>query len=106
MVLETVIKTVLALVLGGIYGAGIAWAKSKKTSIDAFEGAIKATVHDSYFRMCRYLLSTESDSITEADYENFEHLYQSYHSLGMNGTGDKLYEQIKNTKSITYKEIK
>ena len=60
--------------------------------IKSYTTAIKALSHDAFFRYCRYL--DGQDELTESEHENLEHLYNGYHSLGLNGSGDKLYNQV------------
>ena len=71
--------------------------RKKKAEISADEydilkKAVKALTHDALHRYCRYLLP--KDELTEDEVENLNFLYRSYESLGLNGTGKKLYEQV------------
>lgn len=64
----------------------------KENDLKTMNDAIAALAHDSYFRHCRFLLTKEK--ITESEHENHDYLYKAYHSLGLNGIGDKMHKQI------------
>lgn len=89
-ILTYIITTIIGIIIGGI----ISFVKMNHSRNKVMFEAIKATVSDSYFRVCRTL--SNKPSISRAEYENFERLYKSYRGLGMNGEGEKLYEQIHN----------
>ena len=63
------------------------WKKIKSDDL-----TMKALAHDAYFRQARYLLS--KDEITEEELENHNYLYRAYHSQGLNGTGDRLHQEV------------
>ena len=71
----------------------------KKIRVDDL--TIEALVHDAYYRHARYLM--DSDEITEAELENHNHLYEAYHAQGLNGTGDRIHQQILEKKVVTSK---
>lgn len=71
----------------------------KKIRIDDL--TIEALAHDAYYRHARYLM--DSDEITEAELENHNHLYEAYHAQGLNGTGDRIHQQILEKKVVTSK---
>ena len=54
-----------------------------------------------YVEASRCIVDTEHDKYVELGYipsyayENFCDMYEAYHALGGNGTGTKLYEEIK-----------
>lgn len=63
------------------------WKKFKADDL-----TIKALAHDAYFRHCHFLLQKET--ITEEELENHDYLWRAYKGQGLNGTGQKLHEQI------------
>lgn len=87
-----IINSILGACGAGIFTGICLWVKSMYKKSKAYDKSLKALAHDAYFRYCRYLLP--NDTLSEAELENFTYLYESYHSLGLNGTGDKLYQQI------------
>ena len=91
-VTEVIINSILGACGAGIFTGICLWVKTLYKKSKAYDKSLKALAHDAYFRYCRYLLPNET--LTEAELENFNYLYDSYHSLGLNGTGDKLYQQI------------
>ena len=62
----------------------------KKISADAL--TIKALTHDAYFRNCHDLLPLET--LTEDESDNHDYMWQAYRAQKLNGTGQKLHEQI------------
>ena len=67
----------------------IKWTYKKMRADDK---AIKALAHDAYFRHCRYLL--QNDTITQAELENHNYLYDAYKGQGLNSTGDAMHDQV------------
>lgn len=70
----------------------------KKIRVDDL--TIEALAHDAYYRHCRYLL--QNDEITEDELENHNHLYEAYKAQGLNGTGDKLHQEILAKKVVVH----
>lgn len=67
--------------------------KDKKTeNWEAMRKAMEALAHDAYYRQARHLLTKEV--VTEEELENHNYLYNAYHSLGLNSTGDQMHKQI------------
>lgn len=95
-VIDGIIMYCINCFLGVLIGALFAWgkglAKKSHEKDEAIKQGVTATVSDSFFRMCRYL--ADMNEIDEDDYENFTRLYEAYRALGLNGKGEKLYNQI------------
>lgn len=87
-----IINSILSACGAAIFAGVCVWVKGLYKKSKNYDKALKALAHDAYFRYCRYLLPEES--LNESEVENLNYLYESYHSLGLNSTGDKLYEQI------------
>lgn len=87
-----IINSILGAVGTAIFAGVCVWVKGLWQKSKNYDKAVKALAHDAYFRYCRYLLPEET--LTEEEVENINYLYDSYHSLGLNSTGDKLYQQI------------
>lgn len=87
-----IINSILGAVGTAIFAGVCVWVKGLWQKSKNYDKAVKALAHDAYFRYCRYLLPEET--LTEEEVENMNYLYDSYHSLGLNSTGDKLYQQI------------
>jgi len=91
--LEKVITAAITILVGmGISGL-VVWIKHVVNQNKIVIGALKAVVHDNHHKTCRYLI--KKGSITEDELENLECLHNSYTALGMNGTGQKLYDEAK-----------
>lgn len=60
---------------------------------------MKALAHDAYFRQARYILTKEF--VTEEELENHNYLYRAYKLQKLNGTGDRLHQQILDMKLVT-----
>lgn len=89
----TIIVNSILTACGGALFAGICvWVKGLYTKSKNYDKALKALSHDAFFRYCRYLLPKET--LTEGEVENINYLYDGYHSLKLNSTGDKLYQEI------------
>lgn len=89
----TIILNSILTACGGAIFAGICvWVKGLYKKSKTYDKAVKALAHDAFYRYCRYLLP--EDTLTEDEVENINYLYDSYHSLGLNSTGDKLYNEI------------
>ena len=87
--LNSAITTVISIAVGGVIGVLGSWFFLFR----AYFRAVRSLTHDSFFRYCRYVLKEEE--LTTETLENLEHLHESYKALGLNGTGEKLYEQCK-----------
>lgn len=89
--INVAIKAIITAAAGGVFTATVMWIKNQYAKGKIQDRALKALSHDSFFRMCRYILA--KDSMTEDELENLNYLYDTYKSLGMNGTGDELYKR-------------
>ena len=87
-----ILDAVLAACGSALFAAIVYWIKTIHTKNKAYDFALKALAHDAFFRYCRYLFPC--DELAEDEVENLNFLYKAYHSLGLNGTGDKFYNQI------------
>lgn len=70
------------------------YAKKDKETEDekTFRFVMEALAHNAYFGDSRKLM--RKDSITEDELDNHNYLYKAYHSLGLNGTGDRMHDLI------------
>lgn len=93
MVIDPIISTAISFIVGGLCTAVVKLVQDIKRKDDAIEQAVKALIHDSFFRYCRYLL--KEGHLTTETLENLEHLYISYKAMGLNGSGDKMMEECK-----------
>ena len=91
-VTQTILNAILTATGGAIFAGVCVWVKGLWNKSKNYDKAVKALAHDAYFRYCRYLLPEEF--LTQEEVENMNYLYDSYHSLGLNSTGDKLYQEI------------
>lgn len=87
-----IINAILTACGGAIFTGLCVWVKGLYKKSKTYDKAVKALAHDAYFRYCRYLLPEET--LTAEEVENINYLYDSYHALGLNSTGDKLYNEI------------
>ena len=87
-----IINSILSACGAAVFTGICVWVKGLYKKSKSYDKAIKALSHDAFFRYCRYLLPAES--ITKEELENLNYLYDGYHSLGLNSTGDKLHKQI------------
>lgn len=87
-----IINSILSACGAAIFTGICVWVRGLYKKSKNYDKALKALAHDAYFRYCRYLLPAEM--LTEDEVENINFLYDGYHSLGLNSTGDKLYQEI------------
>lgn len=66
-------------------------AQDHKT-IELLSEASRATLHDRLYYLCTIYI--KDGSISAADYENLQEMYQPYRAMGGNGTVHKLMGQI------------
>lgn len=89
----TAINSLISAAIGALISAIVVGVKGLGAKRKAEAFALNALTRDAYFRDCRYVL--EKDELTPAEFENVEQLRVAYKGLGMNGTGDWLWEQVK-----------
>lgn len=70
--------------------------ENRKKKRSAENEALLALLHDRIYFICEDYISKGKISIDE--FENLEYLYKPYSKLGGNGTGEKLYFEVKNLK--------
>lgn len=87
-----IVNSILSACGAAIFTGICVWVRGLYKKSKNYDKALKALAHDAYFRYCRYLLP--EDTLTEDEVENINFLYGGYHSLGLNSTGDKLYQEI------------
>lgn len=99
-----IINAILSACGAAIFTGICVWVKGLYKKSKGYDKAVKALAHDAFFRYCRYLLDAET--LTEDEVENLNCLYDGYKSVGLNSTGDKLYQEIikkplkQNTKGV------
>ena len=87
-----IVNSILSACGAAIFTGICVWVRGLYKKSKNYDKALKALAHDAYFRYCRYLLPAET--LTEDEVENINFLYDGYHSLGLNSTGNKLYQEI------------
>ena len=100
-----IITAAISSTVSAAVGGALAWVKGKEKAMKEHKQqeqeqlqqileVLKTLTHDSYFACCKNLV--DEDAITDADFENFTRLYNSYKALGMNGKGEWYHHQIEN----------
>ena len=90
----------MSLGIGGIVGV-LGWVsklilKNKtqtETRFKNLESANIAILHNEIYKQCSYFI--EQGEIAIDDLDNLEYLWEGYHGLGGNGTGELLYNRVK-----------
>lgn len=95
---DYILKSFIGLACAGVFGAAVEYVKRSLTKQKVIETEIKALAHDALFRCCRELM--RHDEIEVDELENLEYLFRGYSGLGLNGTGEKIYHQIKAKKVV------
>lgn len=92
-------------ILVGLFGVGIfglitklsqkAIKRSKAVNqrLSNLEDSNIALLHDKIYKYCSEFI--ESGKVSIDDLNNLEYLFKSYKSLGGNGTGETLYNRVK-----------
>lgn len=108
-------EIIVALVVAILGSSGLAtliqilvtrhYAKRDKQSEDteAIRKAVEALAHDAYYRHTRQLLT--KSVVTEEELENHNYLYNAYHNLGLNSTGDQMHEQVMQKQVVPYGSV-
>lgn len=87
-----ILKSILSACGAALFAGICVWVKGLYKKSKVYDETLQALAHDAFYRCCRELLP--HDDLSEAELENLNYLYKSYHALGLNSTGDKLYAQI------------
>ena len=87
-VLETLYAAMIAL-LGGAYHVLRRKVAAQKQQYDHTYEGVKALLHDRIYMECSRWI--EAGYCSLEDRKNIEYMYRPYHSLGGNGTGERLY---------------
>ena len=90
--MNIILSSFLSAIGAGLLTLIILCIKWLWQKITADQLTLKALAHDSFFRMCRYVI--RDGEITESELENVEYLYKGYKAQKLNGTGDRLYEVV------------
>ena len=92
MIFDIIFKSFLSACGAGVLTLLVLAVKWFVKKIRVDDLTIEALSRDAYFRQARYLL--EDDEITEMELENHNYLYEAYHAQGLNGTGDRIHQEI------------
>lgn len=91
-VMQYWLEFIFGLVITGLSFCYNRLAKKFKDQ-EAIKEGIIAILHDRLFQLGMSYI--EKEEITLSDLENFEGIYNAYHSLGGNGTGTEIYGRVK-----------
>lgn len=70
--------------------------ETRKRNRSAEKEALLALLHDRIYFVCEDYI--DKGSITIEEFDNLEYLYRPYQKLGGNGTGERLYSEVKKLK--------
>lgn len=76
---------------------------SLENRMNVTDNAVQAVLHDSLYNQCTKVIYRGAVTISELD--NIEHLFRGYSGVGGNGTGEALYNKVKNLELIDDKEL-
>lgn len=88
-----ILNSVLSIILTGVMGYVVWLLQNHKSSKDDTKMALVILLRETI--EWRYQLYLERETITKEEYKDFEELYQVYHRLGGNGTGTRMWDEIK-----------
>lgn len=76
-----------------LLGLGYRRIAGKLREQEQVKEGILAILHDRLYQVCQQYI--HQGSVSPSALKNIEYLYQSYHTLGGNGTGTELYARVK-----------
>lgn len=96
------INSIIVAIFGGgvfsiIYSSTKAILNKSRDTDDrlkSHDAALIAILHDKLYTKCNEYITRGYATVDEIN--NLRYLYDSYHDLGGNGTGTKLYERVLN----------
>lgn len=86
--------TIITSMLSAAGGAIFAYLYSQLKKSQAQNKVIKSLAHDRLFSEAKRLISQGYTTVEEL--ENLEYLWTGYSGMGLNGTGEALYNKCKN----------
>ncbi|PZL78330.1 hypothetical protein CI088_00380 [Enterococcus plantarum] len=97
MELNSAILAIFGVSVFGVLVKLLAYSKARKGLIERrlkkLEEANLAMLHDSIYEKCSHYI--EQGFISVDDLDNLEYLFSGYSGLGGNGTGETLYNKVK-----------
>lgn len=95
--MNSAIVAIFGVSVFGLLVKTINYSKTKKSFIEnrlkKLEEANLAMLHDSIYEKCSHYI--EQGYISVDDLDNLEYLFSGYSGLGGNGTGETLYNKVK-----------
>lgn len=79
----------LTTLIGAGIGGAIVFFKIGVKRLAIYDKVIKALTHDALFGRCNEILA--KGELTTESLENLDTIFECYTGLGMNGSGEKLY---------------
>ena len=89
-----ILNSVLNIVLTAVMGYVIWLLQNHKKSKDATKDALVILLRETI--EWRYQLYVDRESISREEHHDFAELYDVYSRLGGNGTGERMWNEIKN----------
>lgn len=90
--MEVVLTSFLSAIGAGILTLIVMLIRWLWKKIRTDDLTIKALAHNAFYQNCHALLPKET--LTEDELENHDYLWRAYKGQGLNGTGEKLHNQI------------
>lgn len=92
-------EDVIITIVGAVFASTGFWAflnnliQEKRTKESVERTALLGLLHDKIYFLCKEYI--KKGHVTIEEYDNLTYLYTPYEKLGGNGTGKRLYEQVK-----------
>lgn len=86
------IEVLFGLAVGAL-GVGYRQVVKRLREYATLKAGMLAILHDRLYQICRYHIHKGLITVDELD--NIEHLYNAYHDLGGNGTGEEIYNRVR-----------
>lgn len=90
---------IVMTIIGAVFASTGFWTflnnivQDKRTKKSVERTALLGLLHDKVYFLCKEYIKKGYTTIEE--YDNLTYLYTPYEKLGGNGTGKRLYEQVK-----------
>lgn len=86
-------QTIINYFVGAACGGIITFTIFIFKYVRSFKDGLLAILHDRLYQLAILYLTNPQQGLTVDEFDNLDHIYKAYHSLGGNGTGTKLYNQ-------------
>lgn len=92
IIITSTISSVTSAIVASLLTLSKAKVKKEQQLLKAFSQGIRALLWQELNNIHKY--ATKQQGLTPDERHNLENIYNAYHTLGGNGTGTKIYNEI------------